>query len=96
VLSNKSPGSVSTAAANVTHQRFAWIDNIGAFLGGVEDVRADPTGPQRADTSGGRDKQDQAWLAGAHIEQRAHLADVPDQSVAAGRADRWLSIRLPT
>jgi hypothetical protein len=42
----------------------------------VEDVRADPTGPERADASGGRDEQDQAWLAGAGVEQRAQLADV--------------------
>jgi hypothetical protein len=43
---------------------------------GVENVRADPTGPERADASGGRGKQDQARLAGAHVEERAKLADV--------------------
>jgi alkylhydroperoxidase family enzyme len=35
-----------------------------------------PTGPERTDASGGRGEQDQAWLAGAGVEQRAQLADV--------------------
>jgi hypothetical protein len=43
---------------------------------GVEDVRADPTGPERADTSGGRDEHYQPRLAGAVLNSERRLADV--------------------
>jgi len=43
---------------------------------GVEDVLSDPTGPDLAGASGWRGEQDQAWLAGARVEERAQLADV--------------------
>src|SRR5712691_7859369 len=42
----------------------------------VEDVRADPTGPELADASGRRDEQDQPRLARARVEQRSQLPDV--------------------
>ena len=42
----------------------------------VEDVRADPTGPELADASGRRGEQDQPRLTGAGVEQRAQLPDV--------------------
>src|SRR5437660_1417134 len=54
-------------------------DRVNGELGvrvGVEDVRADPTGPELADASGRRDEQDQPWLAGMRVEQRAQLPDV--------------------
>src|SRR5436309_1575544 len=42
---------------------------------GVEDVRADPTGPQEADASGRADEDDQARLAGALVERPLQLSD---------------------
>src|SRR5437867_3339972 len=54
----------------------------------VEDVRADPTGPERAGASGRGDEQDQAGLAGALVEQRAQLTQVAQvhESAGTGRA----------
>ena len=42
---------------------------------GVEDVRADPTGPQEADASGGAEEHDQSWLIGRFLERGLQLAD---------------------
>src|SRR5439155_7196683 len=50
----------------------------------VEDVRADPTGPERADASGRGDEQDQAGLAGTLVEQRAQLTQVAQVHELAG------------
>src|SRR6266853_2046238 len=41
----------------------------------VKDVRADPTGPQGADASGGAEEHDQSWLAGRFLERGLQLAD---------------------
>src|SRR5436190_18069589 len=53
----------------------------------VEDVRADPTGPELADASGRRGEQDQPRLARARVEQRSQLPDVA-QIVELPRAAR--------
>jgi hypothetical protein len=66
----------------------------------VEDVRADPTGPELADASGRRDEQDQPLLARARVEQRSQLPDVAQigelPQAARGCARRWTRCaRLP-
>jgi hypothetical protein len=58
------------------HREPEGVDRQPCTRMSIEDVRADPTGPERADASGRGHEQDQARLAGLLVEQRAQLADV--------------------
>src|SRR5207244_3074352 len=65
-------------AARVTGEHWQ-PDRVDGELGvwmSVEDVCADPTGPDLADASGRRGEQDQPRLARTRVEQRAQLTDV--------------------
>src|SRR3989442_6845315 len=76
--------------------RVAWEDGQPDRVDGelrvrvsVEDVRADPTGPKLADTSGRRGEQDQPRLARARVKQRSQLPDVAQIGEVPPAARGW-------